>query len=317
MSESAPGSGSPQAAHCPVCGEIGRHLWDKGGHAVHRCRHCGLGYVADPPSAEELERFYADHYYARGSVAASGGLGYHVAYTELEPGLKRMYGEFLERVERRHPGHRFDRVLDVGCAYGYFLDVARERLGARELVGLDVTPEAESIRERGYRFHRGFVEDVPLPESHFDLVFMGDAIEHVRDPLRVADRLSAVLAPGGVLVLTTVDFDAPLARLLGRRWRLMKPPEHLFYWNRRSLTRLFGDRGLQACFDDYWLYLPKAYVMKQFALQFGFRPWPLALWPGRDIPIWSFDVLLACFTKRSSQSGGPRGPLPREPVSPD
>lgn len=290
---STPGADAP----CPVCGGSGRHLYEKGGHQVHRCGGCGLGFVADLPSPEALERFYADHYYDQQSTEQSGGLGYHTAYTELEPGLKRMYGDFLDRTLALHPGRRFARVLDVGCAYGYFLDVARERLEATELVGLDVTPEAEGIRERGYRFHHGFVEDVELPEAHFDLVFMGDALEHVRDPNRVADRLAGVLAPGGILIITTVDFDARLARVLGRHWRLMKPPEHLFYWTRRSLHRLFGDRGLQGRFEDYWLYLPKAYVRSQFAQQFGFDPSFVALWPGDDIPIWSFDVLIAFFRK--------------------
>ncbi len=284
------------AAHCPVCGELGRHLYQKGGHQVHRCRSCGLGFVADLPSTQELERFYADSYYER-SPDETGGLGYHTAYGELEPGLKRMYGKHLDEIARDHPGRRFERILDVGCAYGFFLDVARERFDASELVGVDVSPEAEQIRERGYTFHHGFVEDVPLPEAHFDLVFLGDAFEHVRDPVRVAERLSTVLAPGGVLILTTLDFDAALARLLGRRWRLMKPPEHLFYWNRRSLAQIFGARGLESRFGNYWLYLPKTYVMNQFKMQFGFRPWPLALWPGREIPIWSFDVLIGYFSK--------------------
>jgi SAM-dependent methyltransferase len=290
---------APAPAHCPVCGELGRHLFEKGGHQVHRCRHCGLGFVSDLPSPAELERFYADSYYHR-REGESRGLGFQRDYQELESGLKRMYHEHFDALERQLPGRRFERVLDVGCAYGYFLDVARERHRARELVGLDIAPEAARIRERGYAFHAGFVEDVDLPDGHFDLVFMGDALEHVRDPLSVADRLAAVLAPGGVLMLTTVDFDALLARVLGRRWRLMKPPEHLFYWNRRSLAKLFGDRGLTSRFGSYWLYLPRAYAETQFRAQFGFRPWFLALWPGREIPIFGFDVLIGYFRKPES-----------------
>lgn len=280
---------------CPVCASGARHLYESGGHQVHRCGSCGLGFVADLPSPEALSRFYADSYYDVADHATA--TGYHTAYDALEPGLKRMYGDFLQRVERRAPGKRFRRVLDVGCAYGYFLDVANERWQPEELVGLDVSPEAHRIADRGYTFHSGFIEDVELPAAHFDLVFMGDAFEHVHDPIRVADKLARVLAPGGVLVLTTVDFDAWLARLLGKRWRMMKPPEHLFYWNRRSLTRIFGDRGLTGSFENYWLYLPKAYVMKQFQQQFGFRPGFVGLWPGEDIPIPSFDVLLACLQK--------------------
>ena len=114
-----------------MCDKPGRHLFEKGGHQVHRCPSCGLGFVADLPSAEELERFYRNDYYDVASAEESGGLGYHTAYGELESGLKRMYGDFLDEVDRTHPGHRFDRVLDVGCAYGFFLDVARDRLAAQ------------------------------------------------------------------------------------------------------------------------------------------------------------------------------------------
>ena len=91
------------AAHCPVCGELGRHLYQKGGHQVHRCRSCGLGFVADLPSTQELERFYANSYYERSSDE-TGGLGYHTAYGELEPGLKRMYGKHLDEIARDDPG---------------------------------------------------------------------------------------------------------------------------------------------------------------------------------------------------------------------
>ena len=107
--------------HCPVCGELGRHLYEKGGHQIHRCRGCGLGFVADLPAPEELERFYADSYYER-AEGESGGLGYHTAYGELEPGLKRMYGDHLDEVGREHPGRRFDRVLD-------FIDFPRQVSG--------------------------------------------------------------------------------------------------------------------------------------------------------------------------------------------
>ena len=64
-----------------------------------------------------------------------------------------------------------------------------------------------------------------------------------------------------------------------------------------SLSRVFGDRGLVARYANYWLYLPKVYVMKQFQLQFGFRPLFLAAWPGDDIPIPSVDVLVAYLEK--------------------
>jgi SAM-dependent methyltransferase len=287
--------------NCPVCHGQARHLFTKNDYDVHRCSACGLGFVGSLPSPETLAEFYASSYY---NVESDDQPGYHSEYGELESGLKRMYRGFLHQIERRYPDRRFDKVLDVGCAYGFFLDVAERELAPSELVGLDAAPEAKEINTRkGYRFHHGFVEDADLPEAHFDLIFMGDAFEHVREPQRVVEKFEKILAPRGVLVITTVDFDAWLPRLTGPRWRLMTPPEHLHFWTRRSLARIFGDHGLACEFDSYWLYYPKSYVDQRFQRQFGFRPFFLAPWPAAEIPIFSFDVLIAFFHRRDSDAG--------------
>lgn len=282
-------------ASCIVCGARCRFLYRKFDYDVVRCEACGLGTVTPLPSAEELAKFYAETYYD-----SSNDWGYHTEYGELEHGLKKTYSRILQKVERLHPGRRFERVLDVGCAYGFFLDTVEERWHPEEIVAVDVTPEARERNQRSGRvFHQGFIETVPLPEEHFDLVFMGDAFEHVHDPLKAADRFERVLAPGGVLVITTVDFGALIARLLGPRWRLMTPPEHLFFWTRASITRLFEDRGFSARISDYWLYYPKSYVYQRTKAQFGITPHFLSFLPGDIVPIPSFDVLLGIFQKRA------------------
>ena len=69
------------------------------------------------------------------------------------------------------------------------------------------------------------------------------------------------------------------------------------FWNRRSLRKLFEDRGLEARLENYWLHYPRSYVEQRFARQFGFPPFFLALYPGDLIPIPSIDVLLGIFEK--------------------
>ncbi|MFP8880247.1 MAG: class I SAM-dependent methyltransferase [Myxococcota bacterium] len=249
------------------------------------------------PAPEQLADFYSNAYY-RNDPDSDAQSGYHSDYRELEAGLKRMYRRLLRRIDRSSPGRQIARVLDVGCAYGFFLDTVEECFAPSELVGVDISPEArEQAALKGRIFHAGFIEDVDLPNAHFDLVFMGDALEHVHDPLRVADKLVRVLAPGGTLILTTVDFGSWLARLLGERWRLLTPPEHLYFWTRPALERLFADRGLTARIGNYWLYYPKSYVYQRTRQQFGFTPRFLALFPGDLIPIPSFDAMVGVFHK--------------------
>ncbi len=294
-------SGQPETSRigssCVVCGARCERALRKSDFEIVRCVDCGLGTVVPMPTPDELAAFYANAYYQHdpGSDSQSG---YHSDYRELEPGLKRMYNRFLGRIERGLLDTRIERVLDVGCAYGFFLDVVEERYAPLELVGVDISPEAEEQAAlKGRTFHAGFIEDVDLPADHFDLVFMGDALEHVHDPQRVADKLVEVLAPGGTLILTTVDFGSWLARLLGANWRLLTPPEHLFFWTRPSLERLFTDRGLGARVENYWLYYPKSYVYQRTREQFGFTPRFLSLVPGSLIPIPSFDAMIGIFDK--------------------
>src|SRR6185437_11195440 len=67
-------------------------------------------------------------------------------------------------------------------------------------------------------------------------------IEHVRDPADFLERVRRVLKPGGVVFIATPSIDSWSARLLGRQWMEYKP-EHLFYFNPATLTRLMERSG--------------------------------------------------------------------------
>ena len=287
---------SDEPVTCLVCAGRTRFLYEKSDYDVFRCTSCGLGEVRPIPTAEELETFYASTYYD-----GSTGWGYSTEYGMLEHGLKKMYRRFLRRVEALYPNRRYRRVIDVGCAYGFFLDEVEEQWQPDELVAVDVTPEArERNVARGRTFHSGFFEQVDLPEGHFDFVFMGDAFEHVRDPLEVVRKFERILSPGGVVVVTTIDFGSWVARAFGRRWRLMTPPEHLHFWTRGSLQRVFHDRGFTGRVENYWLYYPKSYVHRTAREQFGIAPRFLDLLPGDIVPVPSFDVVIGIFEKKAA-----------------
>src|SRR5207237_5877578 len=86
-------------------------------------------------------------------------------------------------------------------------------------------------------------ETEPDLDGPWDAVVMLDTIEHLRRPLRALRRLHAATRPGGVLLLTTGDARSIMARVCGRYWRLMTPPEHLFFFDPASLTRLLVPAG--------------------------------------------------------------------------
>lgn len=134
------------------------------------------------------------------------------------------------------------RTLDVGCGPGFFLDAASTR--GWEAWGIDPSAYAVEMARRthGERVCQGVVETAPFPAGHFELVTAFDAFEHVYDPVAFLSAAHRLLAPGGLLAITTPDITSLLSRVSGRRWVSFKIPEHVFYWSPETIRRVLAGR---------------------------------------------------------------------------
>ena len=74
---------------------------------------------------------------------------------------------------------------------------------------------------------------------------MWDVIEHLVNPMTVLEKISKNISPKGFIVITTGDIGALLPKLQGRKWRMISPPHHLHYFNRKSITKLLEKNGFQ------------------------------------------------------------------------
>jgi len=147
------------------------------------------------------------------------------------------------------------RILDVGCATGWFTD-RLAKLG--EAKGIDLSPDAIAlarIRYRRARFEVGNVFDTTLPPAHYDVIVAQEVVAHVPDQARFVEILATALKPGGYLVISAankivmerVDFGPdPQEHIkqwltLGALKRLVRSHCHVL----RGTTIIpLGDRGL-------------------------------------------------------------------------
>ncbi len=96
------------------------------------------------------------------------------------------------------------RVLDVACGEGYGTDMLA-RAGAEAVVGVDVdgaTIERAAKRYSG-DFRRADITALPFEDASFDLVVSFETIEHVVDADAALSELERVLAPDGLLLIST------------------------------------------------------------------------------------------------------------------
>lgn len=215
-------------ASCLLCGETRLDAWRVArGRSVVTCRGCGLVFVTPQPSDEERSAQYLGD--------ATSPADYYTATAAVD---RETFGRRLAVIERHvRPG----RLLDVGANVGTFVRVAAER--GWTSFGLEPNPRAcERARASGAAVTEGFLEPGTVARlgGGFDAVSMWDVIEHFSDPRQAVRTSAGTLRPGGVLSISTPDFDSAVAR----RFQV-KPLEHLFYFTTRTLSRLVEAEGLR------------------------------------------------------------------------
>ena len=96
-----------------------------------------------------------------------------------------------------------ENILDVGCASGHYtIHYSRK---CKKVFGID--PNEELVREAKLNypnidFRIGSSENLPFKDKTFDLVIMGDVLEHVKDENRSMDEVYRVLKNDGLLIIT-------------------------------------------------------------------------------------------------------------------
>ena len=144
------------------------------------------------------------------------------------------------------------KLLEVGCAEGWFLEEARRRGMIVSAIEPSI-PHAEMSRIKGFDVTTGFFPDDIIALGKFDFIVFNDVFEHLPDPKAALTRCEALLAPGGVLVLNLPSNHGLIYRLasllarngqltlLERLWQKDFPSPHLSYFNPAALQR-FVDR---------------------------------------------------------------------------
>jgi len=222
---------------CDVCGsDAHSHLFDVNGFPVVRCRVCGLVFVGRTIGLDELIALYDESYY---EDAVKPG---YAGYGDAEQRKRHHDRTLLDQLESyRGPGD----LLEIGCAYGYFLDEARQR-GWR-VRGIEPSAHAaRHARERlGLEVSERQFPDVPAEPASQDAIALWDVVEHLPNPRATLEHALVWLRPGGILALSTGNVASLTARIQGADWSLMTPPWHQFYFSRSTMGRLLADIGFQ------------------------------------------------------------------------
>lgn len=234
-----------EVTHCQLCGSGERTLkFQDGPFRVLTCAGCGLIYVTPRLQGQALLDVYDASYWNSQNPKQRG----YADYAAEGALYLKTFQKRMALVSRWLPPQA--RILDVGCAAGYFLRIAQQHGHDVHGVELSAAIAVEAQQALGQdRVHVGTLAEAmrgkDYAERSFDLVTLWDVIEHIPTPQEVLQQVRTLIKPGGRLLLETQNVASRWARLLGRRWHHYKHDEHLFHFDPRTIRRLLDECGFR------------------------------------------------------------------------
>jgi 2-polyprenyl-3-methyl-5-hydroxy-6-metoxy-1,4-benzoquinol methylase len=224
--------------HCRLCqSENVEYLFDVRDtpeYRVYLCKECAAEYLSPQPTEAVLRDLYSKSYYDAWGIEEDSGSVRDMKLSTFELRL-----DLIKRYKNK------GKILDVGCATGFFLEGARD--AGFMPFGVEFSDYSSKIAKEKFGedaiFH-GIVEESPFAERSFDVIAMSDLLEHVRNPHAVLEKIQALLKDDGIVMIMTPDTDSLTRWLMRGRWVHYKL-EHLFYFNGKSMRRLADRHGLQ------------------------------------------------------------------------
>jgi len=136
------------------------------------------------------------------------------------------------------------KILDVGCATGEFLNVAREFGYVVE--GLELSKWSSDIaRSKGIKIYRSLLKSIASKNSKkYDVITLFGVIEHFEKPGEEMAYISKLLKPGGLLIVWTGDINSISSKLLKHNWWYWQG-QHIQYFSSKSLILLGKTYGLK------------------------------------------------------------------------
>ena len=225
---------------CPSCfGTRMEHFIRSNDRDIVKCGDCGLMFVAQRPTTDEIAAFFREEYISSEEMLDVAMINWRKASLQRE----------AAHLERLLP--QGGKLLDIGVASGYFAGLFVGKDGWH-VEGVEPSNRAAaSAAERyGFKVHNGILRDVDLEDASFDAVTTLDTFFFISDPRKDLEKIARILRPGGYFLIEIPGLNFRLMKNTGWMSKLiygesarLNAGVHLFYYSHKTLSDLVAQFG--------------------------------------------------------------------------
>jgi len=209
-----------------------------GTYNVVRCTDCGLMRTNPRPTPETMGFYYPDDYGPYQGTRVNPGIEDSSPLPSWQRWVKHIFQFNTTPLPKLPP----ERLLEIGCASGAFLDKMSRK--GWEVEGLEFSEKAaDAARSLGFPVYTGTVESTPDPKHPFRLVVGWMVLEHLHDPVLALQKLHSWVEPLGWLVLSVPNAGSMEFKIFKDRWYALQLPNHLYHYTPATLRKVLSRGG--------------------------------------------------------------------------
>ncbi len=249
-----------QSLVCPTCGHkdyvthlvLKDYFLSNEEFSIIKCTQCGLLSTFPQPLPSEIGKYYKSSHYISHATENKG-----LESTIYNFIRKKTLASKTKLIRKYSAGNR---LLDIGCATGVFLDYCYRHGFTVE--GIEPDEKSRNYARKQFNLKVNDVEYLSrLPERSFDVITMWHVLEHVNDIQERMRLVSRLLTDDGIAFIALPNPLSYDAQFYKEYWAAYDVPRHLYHFTRASFTAFINEQQMKIIkivpmvFDAYYISL--------------------------------------------------------------
>jgi len=200
---------------------------------VEKCQTCGLVQLNPIPESDQIKKAYNTE---RISIPRK-----NIKDIKIKEELSKRDTVYNSKLVKSIISRKA-KILDYGCGYGFFVKEMLEE--GFNISGMDISDIRLATARAFCKNAIFFTNEEEIPHNYFDCLTLFHVLEHTPNPLIFLGSIKQYVKKGGKIIIEVPNLDDHLLKISNEYKDFYWKKEHIFYFNKKTLTKYVNLAGL-------------------------------------------------------------------------